>query len=73
MRHDIETAQAGGVLSCAVLTGYNRHAQLADQNPDLIVEHLGELKRLLVDNNVHLPTKRQKPHHLSTPYPPWAR
>ena len=44
MEHDIETAHHGGVHSCAVLTGYNTLAQLRAAGPDLIVEHLGELK-----------------------------
>lgn len=48
MQHDIETAKHGGVHSCAVLTGYNNLAQLRAAEPDLIVEHLGELRELLV-------------------------
>jgi phosphoglycolate phosphatase-like HAD superfamily hydrolase/ADP-ribose pyrophosphatase YjhB (NUDIX family) len=44
MEHDIEAARAGGVWSCAVLTGYNRLRQLRASGPDLIVEHLGELQ-----------------------------
>ena len=47
MEHDIETARHGGVHSCAVLTGYNDAAQLRRSQPDLIVEHLGELQSLL--------------------------
>jgi phosphoglycolate phosphatase-like HAD superfamily hydrolase/ADP-ribose pyrophosphatase YjhB (NUDIX family) len=47
MQHDIETARHGGVRSCAVLTGYNRLQQLRASQPDLIVEHLGELRELL--------------------------
>ena len=47
MEHDIETARHGGVHSCAVLTGYNTLAQLKAASPDLIVEHLGELQRIL--------------------------
>ncbi len=47
MQHDIETAKRGRVCSCAVLTGYNRYGQLLQSEPDVIVEHLGELKRLL--------------------------
>lgn len=47
MQHDIETARHGGVRSCAVLTGYNRLQQLRASQPDLIVEHLGELLELL--------------------------
>src|SRR5579872_3026079 len=47
MQHDIETAKYGGVHSCAVLTGYNRLDQLRASEPDLIVEHLGELQEIL--------------------------
>ncbi len=47
MQHDVETARHGGVWSCAVLTGFNRLGQLRESNPDLIVEHLGELQDLL--------------------------
>ena len=47
MQHDIETARHGGVHSCAVLTGYNRLEQLRASEPDLIVEHLGELRLIL--------------------------
>jgi phosphoglycolate phosphatase-like HAD superfamily hydrolase/ADP-ribose pyrophosphatase YjhB (NUDIX family) len=44
MQHDIETARHGGIHSCAVLTGYNTLKQLRAAKPDLIVEHLGELR-----------------------------
>ena len=54
MEHDIETARHGGVHSCAVLTGYNTLEQLRAAKPDLIVEHLDELKRVLVKNKFHL-------------------
>ncbi|MGD1083652.1 MAG: NUDIX domain-containing protein [Verrucomicrobiota bacterium] len=47
MQHDIETAKYGGVFSCGVLTGYNRLDQLRASAPDLIVEHLGELRAIL--------------------------
>lgn len=47
MQHDIETARHGGIFSCAVLTGYNSLAQLRASEPDLIVEHLGELRQIL--------------------------
>jgi phosphoglycolate phosphatase-like HAD superfamily hydrolase/ADP-ribose pyrophosphatase YjhB (NUDIX family) len=47
MQHDIETAKSGGVFSCGVLTGYNRLHQLRASQPDLIVEHLGELRDIL--------------------------
>jgi phosphoglycolate phosphatase len=47
MQHDIETAHHGGIHSCAVLTGYNSLPQLRAAEPDLIVEHLGELREYL--------------------------
>jgi phosphoglycolate phosphatase len=54
MEHDITTARHGGVHSCAVLTGYNTLDQLRAAQPDLIVENLGELKRVLLKNKFHL-------------------
>ena len=50
MQHDIDTARHGGVGSCGVLTGYNSLVQLRASNPDLIVEHLGELLDVLDRN-----------------------
>jgi ADP-ribose pyrophosphatase YjhB (NUDIX family)/phosphoglycolate phosphatase-like HAD superfamily hydrolase len=47
MQHDIETAKHGSIHSCAVLTGYNNLQQLRASEPDLIVEHLGELRDIL--------------------------
>ena len=44
MAHDVATARHGGVHSCAVLTGYNTLVQLRQAKPDLIMEHLGELR-----------------------------
>lgn len=46
MVHDIETARHGGVQSCAVLTGFDKLEKLRAAGPDLIVEHLGELRQL---------------------------
>ena len=54
MQHDVETAKHGGVFSCAVLTGYNRLEQLRASEPDLIVEHLGELREILSRNEFQL-------------------
>jgi phosphoglycolate phosphatase-like HAD superfamily hydrolase/ADP-ribose pyrophosphatase YjhB (NUDIX family) len=54
MEHDIETARHGGVGSCAVLTGYNSYAQLRAAGPDLVVEHLGELREVLERNAMEL-------------------
>lgn len=55
MEHDIETARHGGVHSCAVLTGYNTLPQLRNVKPDLIVEHLSELRDLLQKYDFQLP------------------
>jgi phosphoglycolate phosphatase len=52
MEHDIETARHGGIHSCAVLTGYNTLTQLRNAKPDLIVEHLSELRKVLEKNNL---------------------
>jgi len=65
MQHDIETARHGGIHSCAVLTGYNTLEQLRAAEPDLIVEHLGELLEVLQQNDLHLkpPAKRFEESH----------
>jgi len=54
MEHDIATARHGGVHSCAVLTGYNTLEQLRAAGPELIVEHLSELRAVLEKNNFEL-------------------
>src|SRR5258705_14011968 len=54
MQHDIETAKHGGIHSCAVLTGYNTLDQLRAAAPDLIVEHLRELREILEQNDFQL-------------------
>ena len=59
MQHDIETARHGGVFSCAVLTGYNTLAQLRAVHPDLIVEHLGELREILERDGLEMKPKGQ--------------
>jgi ADP-ribose pyrophosphatase YjhB (NUDIX family)/phosphoglycolate phosphatase-like HAD superfamily hydrolase len=65
MQHDIETARHGGIHSCAVLTGYNTLDQLRAAEPDLIVEHLRELREILQQNDLHLkpPAKRFEESH----------
>ena len=60
MQHDIDAAKAGGVHSCAVLTGYNGVAQLRASEPDLIVEHLGELREVLERNGLELLPKEKE-------------
>jgi len=54
MEHDMEAARRGGVHGVAVLTGYNSLDQLRRAQPDLIVEHLGELRHLLERNALGL-------------------
>jgi len=54
MQHDIETAKHGGIHSCAVLTGYNTLEQLRAAQPDVIVEHLRELRDILEQNDLNL-------------------
>ena len=60
MQHDIETARHGGVHSCGVLTGYNNLTQLRSAEPDLIVEHLGELRTLLARQEMELKAGAEK-------------
>jgi phosphoglycolate phosphatase len=66
MEHDIETAKHGGIHSCAVLTGYNTLAQLRAAKPDLIVEHLGELRRVLEQNDLSFGNAMQQHIPIST-------
>ena len=60
MQHDIETARHGGIHSCAVLTGYNTLDQLRAATPDLICEHLGELREILTQNELRLKPQSKK-------------
>ena len=57
MVHDIETARHGGVVACAVLTGYNQAEALRASQPDLLVEHLGQLQALLEANRFEVPIR----------------
>ena len=61
MEHDIATAKHGGIHSCAVLTGYNTLEQLRAAKPDLIVEHLKELRAMLEKNNFKFPRWGETP------------
>jgi len=47
MEHDLAAGQAGGVRTCAVLSGYNHADRLRAMRPDLLCAHLGELRALL--------------------------
>jgi phosphoglycolate phosphatase-like HAD superfamily hydrolase len=52
MEHDIEAGKAGGVHTCAVLTGYNHAEKLRAMEPDLVCQHLGELQKILAAQEV---------------------
>jgi len=67
MQHDIETARHGGVHSCAVLTGYNTLEQLRAAEPDIIVENLGELQRILEANQLELKAERRRFEQMHPP------
>jgi phosphoglycolate phosphatase len=69
MEHDIETARHGGIGSCAVLTGYNSLEQLRAAGPDLIVEHLGELRELLERNAMELKPGKERNGHATGQHP----
>ncbi len=47
MIHDVETARHGGIMSIAVLTGYDTMEKLTPARPDVVVSSLDELRRLL--------------------------
>lgn len=47
MIHDVETARHGGVMSIAVLTGYDSIEKLTPAKPDVVVSSLHDLRRLL--------------------------
>jgi phosphoglycolate phosphatase len=55
MVHDIETARHAGVMSCAVLTGYDSLAKLKAANPDLLFRNLREVRDFL-DRHRGVPT-----------------
>ncbi len=50
MEHDIAAGQAGGVRTCAVLSGYNHSETLQAQKPDLLCLNLGELQKILMED-----------------------
>jgi ADP-ribose pyrophosphatase YjhB (NUDIX family)/phosphoglycolate phosphatase-like HAD superfamily hydrolase len=69
MQHDIEAARHGGVFSCAVLTGYNGLEQLRASEPDMIVEHLGELQAVLERNRLDFAAARRPAGPADAPLP----
>ncbi len=58
MRHDIETARHGGIASIAVLTGYQNADQLSKASPDLIVEDLAEIRRIIETASTDQPAQK---------------
>jgi len=68
MEHDIETAHHGGVSACAVLTGFKGLKALQASQPELIVEHLGELKSLMKKTGMN-PLDSATPTHALTDFP----
>lgn len=69
MEHDIETARHGGIGSCAVLTGYSSYEQLRAAGPDLVVEHLGELREVLERNGMELRPRNEAANGLADARP----
>jgi phosphoglycolate phosphatase len=49
MEHDIAAGKAGGVRTCAVLSGYNHAEMLRAAQPDLVCADLGELREKLIE------------------------
>lgn len=47
MCHDVVTARHGSVTSIALLTGYQSAEQLSQANPDLLVDNLSEVQRMV--------------------------
>jgi phosphoglycolate phosphatase len=47
MTHDVESARHAGVMSCAVLTGYDSLAKLKSVSPDLLFRNLKEVRDFL--------------------------
>lgn len=51
MTHDVETARHGSVGAIALLTGYQSKEQLLLSNPDLLVDDLAHVQRMLEQTN----------------------
>jgi len=64
MVHDIETARHAGVMSCAVLTGYDSLKKLKSANPDLLFRNLREVRDFL-DHKWGIPGGKIKPNERS--------
>jgi phosphoglycolate phosphatase-like HAD superfamily hydrolase/ADP-ribose pyrophosphatase YjhB (NUDIX family) len=69
MEHDVATAKHGGIHSVAVLTGYNTLDQLRAASPDLICEHLGELRDILEQHDLQLKPALKKFEESHPPIP----
>ncbi|MDA0813302.1 MAG: NUDIX domain-containing protein [Verrucomicrobia bacterium] len=49
MEHDIETARSAGVLSVAVLTGYDSREELSAEEPDIMANDLRILRQVMAE------------------------
>ncbi len=56
MQHDINAAHCAGITGIGVLTGYNNPLQLSQVQPEMIIPHLGALRKLME----HTPTIPQE-------------
>lgn len=63
MQHDITAAHCAGITAIGVQTGYNNVQQLAQAEPDLIIPHLGALRRLM-EHTTSAPKETIKLHRL---------
>ncbi|MEM1059772.1 MAG: HAD-IA family hydrolase [Verrucomicrobiota bacterium] len=54
MVHDIEAGHHGGVVTCAVLTGYDDVHKLKTANPELLFPDIGGLQRFLEKHDFQL-------------------
>lgn len=48
--HDIETGKHAGVITAAVLSGYNTEEQLRAAEPDMVLRSIGELRSIIEAN-----------------------
>ncbi len=53
MEHDLEAGRAGGVQTCAVLSGYTLEEPLRAMEPDWLCAHVGELQEILCGQDCH--------------------
>jgi phosphoglycolate phosphatase len=70
MEHDVETAHHAAIPACAVLTGFKGPEALKQANPELLVEHLGELQTLMENTCMDpLAEPNHGSHAAQSPFP----